>query len=175
MDRKPYMGSPITPSLLTLCAWPWKVKVTVTWILSVTLVGVSECYQSLTAHQHQKGHTVPKCVWYTYICQQFLSPQCGHTREFVGRRGFRLSQRSFLFWLFLYCCLYSPQACLMRPCLNGGWCQTEQGKKDGSYVCKCRYGYTGDRCEYSTYFAHELRHACAIIGDELYNPSKLVG
>ncbi len=23
---------------------------------------VSECYQSLTAHQHQKGHTVPKQV-----------------------------------------------------------------------------------------------------------------
>ncbi len=25
-------------------------------------LGVSECYQSLTAHQHQKGHTVPKQV-----------------------------------------------------------------------------------------------------------------
>ncbi len=23
---------------------------------------VSECYQSLTAHQHQKGHTMPKQV-----------------------------------------------------------------------------------------------------------------
>ncbi len=23
---------------------------------------VSECYQSFTAHQHQKGHTVPKQV-----------------------------------------------------------------------------------------------------------------
>ncbi len=26
------------------------------------LRGVSECYQSLTAHQHQRGHTVPKQV-----------------------------------------------------------------------------------------------------------------
>ena len=33
---------------------------------------VSECYQSLTAHQHQKGHTVPKQVRYslsTALCE----------------------------------------------------------------------------------------------------------
>ncbi len=28
----------------------------------LTVDKVSECYQSLTAHQHQKGHTVPKQV-----------------------------------------------------------------------------------------------------------------
>ncbi len=28
----------------------------------VKFVSVSECYQSLTTHQHQKGHTVPKQV-----------------------------------------------------------------------------------------------------------------
>ncbi len=31
-------------------------------IMTALLGSVSECYQSLTAHQHQKGHTVPKQV-----------------------------------------------------------------------------------------------------------------
>ncbi len=30
------------------------------WPVTRKRVAVSECYQSLTAHQHQKGHTVPK-------------------------------------------------------------------------------------------------------------------
>ncbi len=38
----------------------WPFRVTVLWTSEP--VRRSECYQSLTAHQHQKGHTVPKQV-----------------------------------------------------------------------------------------------------------------
>ena len=36
------------------------------------------------------------------------------------------------------------------PCKNGGWCAVDKNNADG-YVCKCRAGFLGEKCE-SEYF-----------------------
>ena len=47
---------------------------------------VSECYQSLTAHQHQKGHTVPKQVITITTSIQVVTVQAPHcVRAFAIR------------------------------------------------------------------------------------------
>ena len=75
--------------------WPSEAKVTVTWILSVILVGD---------------------MYGTHICQQFFTPSL-RTREFVGRRGIPLSQWS-ISMLYSGLCdlrpLYSIP-CILRP------------------------------------------------------------
>ncbi len=41
-------------------------------------------------------------VWYTHICKQFIiyHHNLDATKSFIGRRGFPLSKRSFLFYMF---------------------------------------------------------------------------
>jgi len=38
------------------------------------------------------------------------------------------------------------EACLVNPCLNGGFCLSVPG---GGFHCVCQTGYTGLRCDYS--------------------------